>query len=241
MAAADAVGEQVWVVRRSDFFGGNWPQGFVPLPAKAGARLVRQLLDRGFLVPRAEAEDNPAWQQPIPYCVLTSGTETFCVRRRRAGTEVRLHGRYSVGLGGHLGPADLTADGDGSAMQACLERELTEELVIPRALVVGARLRGLLKDDSDPVGQVHAGLVYELQVPPAQAGNLAVREISKLRGGFTPLVELRDLWQDPGRFETWSQILLEAWMFPKEEPGKRADHRGAHAREEQYEGGEEDA
>ncbi len=220
-----AGGEQVFVVRRAEFFAGQWPQGFLALDPDAGAELVQDMEARGFLVDRAQAETNPDWQQPIPYCLLTAGGDTFCVRRRGSGTEDRLHGLYSVGLGGHVGPDDLAGSGTepGALMQACLERELREELVLPEGPLPEARLAGLLKDDSNQVGKVHAGLVYRLELSPEIATRVTVREISKLSGGFTPLVELKHLWQDRQRFETWSQLVLGALVLPPEEPGAIAE------------------
>jgi predicted NUDIX family phosphoesterase len=213
------------VVRRAEFFAGRWPQGFVALGPEAGGQLTRDIEARGFLVDRALAETNPDWQQPIPYCLLTAGGNTFCVRRREAGTEERLRGLYTVGLGGHVGPADLrsSASQPGALMQACLERELREELVLPEGPLPEARLVALLKDDSNQVGKVHAGLVYCLELSTEISARVRVREISKLRGGFTPLVELRRLWQDPHRFETWSQLVLGALVLPPEEPEEIAD------------------
>jgi predicted NUDIX family phosphoesterase len=217
---AGSGGEQIFVVRRDGFFGGRWPQGFVTLGRDAGEDLVREIEARAFLVDRDLAETNPDWQQPIPYCLLTSGSRTFCVRRRTRSTEQRLHGLYSVGIGGHVGPVDRAAAAPGKLMQACLERELREELVLPRGPLPRARLAGLVKDDSNPVGKVHAGLVYRLELTPSIAAKVAVREISKLHGAFTPLVELQKLWQDPRRFETWSQLVLRALVLPPEEPGE---------------------
>ena len=217
------------MVRRADFFAGRWPQGFLPLGPRAGTNLLRELEARAFLVDRALAETNPDWQQPIPYCLVTTGTDTFCVRRRKSGTEQRLHGLYSVGLGGHIGPEDQAAAArrpeaePGALMQACLERELREELRLPPQPLPRARLAGLLKDDSNAVGKVHAGLVYHLELPPQLAAKVGVREISKLHGGFTPLVELKNLWQDPQRFETWSQLVLGALVLAPEEPGEIAN------------------
>jgi len=216
---ADSSGEQIFVVRREEFFGGQWPQGFVALGPDAGLELVREIEASAFLVDRALAETNPDWQQPIPYCLLTSSSSTFCVRRRTRSTEKRLHGLYSVGLGGHVGPQDRAATSAG-LMQACLERELREELVLPEGPLPSARLAGLVKDDSNPVGKVHAGLVYQLELSSEIAAKVAVREISKLDGAFTPLVELKNLWQDPRRFETWSQLVLGALVLPPEEPGE---------------------
>ena len=75
------------------------------------------------------------------------------------------------------------------------------------------RLVGLLNDDTTSVGAVHAGLVYVLDLPVDLATARAavqVREISKMRGGFGPLVELARLWQTPSQFESWSAFLLRA-------------------------------
>ena len=95
-----------------------------------------------------------------------------------------------------------------------MRRELDEELELPRAAAeLDPRFVGLLNDDATPVGAVHAGLVYVLDLPlPLAAAEEAVRvrEISKMRGGFGSLVELANLWQTPGQFESWSQILIQA-------------------------------
>jgi len=216
-------GERVFVVRREEFFGGRWPQGFLPLGPIAGRELVREIEARAFLVQRALAESNPDWQQPIPYCLLTSGSAVFCVRRRSRGTEKRLHGLYSVGLGGHVGPSDRAVAAPDGLMQACLKRELREELVLPAGTSSQARLVGLVKDDSNAVGQVHVGLVYRLELASAVAAKAAVRETSKLHGAFTPLVELHKLWEDPPRFETWSQLVLKGLGLAPERPGRCVD------------------
>jgi predicted NUDIX family phosphoesterase len=71
----------------------------------------------------------------------------------------------------------------------------------------------LINEDSTEVGAVHAGLCYRLHLPlPLAAARQQVRigETDKMRGGFTPLVELANLWQNPPQFETWSQLLIRA-------------------------------
>lgn len=213
--------EQVFVVRRADFFGGAWPQGFSPLDLDSGGQLLSQLCARGFFADRAEAEENPAWKQLIPYCVITRGGSILVVRRRKQGTEDRLHGLLSIGIGGHIGPED-GGPGDPNLIQSGLLRELHEELVISACTPCTPRLAGLLNDDGNPVGQVHVGLVYRLELPAetTSAGTeiVQIREISKLEGEFGPLAEFQDLWQDRDRFETWSQIVVEA-MFKSPRQG----------------------
>ncbi len=208
--------EQILVVERSGFFSGQWPEGFTPIPDP------RPLLTRfdavGFFVPRPEAEDNPAWKQPIPYCLVTQGEQLLTVRRTRGQSERRLHGLWSIGLGGHVQAEDR---GSGPLFENSLRRELEEELAIPGLDRLQPRFLGLLNDDSNPVGRVHVGLVYRLEVPSPRAPDSApqqksvrIRETSKMTGGFRSLVGSQNLWQDRSRFETWSRILLEALVLP---------------------------
>ncbi len=205
--------EQVFVVRRADFFGGDWAQGFTPLCGAAADVQLAALTAAGRFVDRPAAERDPSLKQLIPYCVLTHGSDIFLFQRQNKGSEGRLHGLYSIGLGGHVGPEDGPAD-DPILLENGLLRELHEELVLPDFDRLALRLVGLCNDDSNPVGSVHFGLVYRLdlahQAFPRSQEIVRIREIHKLQGGFRPLVELRDLWDDPQRFESWSQIVIEA-------------------------------
>ena len=196
--------ERVLVVDRSAHFGGDWPQGFVPLNPLAALELVRAFEASARFEPRARAESQPAWKQCIPYCVLGRGAEVFCVERHPTQGEGRLHGKLSIGIGGHVGPEDSPTDG---ALHRALARELAEELVIPSDWVTGARLVGLLNDDEDAVGSVHTGLVFVLACPPA-APAPGIREISKMAGSFRPLAASAEAWQDAARLESWSAALL---------------------------------
>lgn len=205
--------EQVFAVRRADFFAGDWPQGFLALADGTASTLLQEFAARGSFLDRQAAEADPAWKQLIPYCVLQRGEEIFTVQRKRGSTEARLHDLLSIGLGGHVNPEPgLPADGPGR-FAAALRRELDEELDLRLATPRDPTFLGLLNDDSNAVGSVHAGLVYRLQLRPMAAlrspsESVAVREISKLAGGFRHLVELDNLWQDPNRFESWSRILF---------------------------------
>lgn len=222
---------QVFVVDRADFFAGAWPHGFVPMTATAADAFLGAARQRGRFEPRAEAEQRPEWKQWIPYCVLrqrrhpAGATEglaapagelaaVYRVQRTSGQGEARLHGALSIGLGGHVEPEDDLAPGAPGAefFGRALARELAEELVLATPLPA-PRFVGLLNDDLTPVGRVHAGLVYVCDVIAATGTpplDLPVREISKMRGGFGSLVELRELWQDPARFESWSQFLIHA-------------------------------
>jgi predicted NUDIX family phosphoesterase len=223
-------GARVFVVDRAAFFAGAWPHGFVPLPPADAAAWLRRARAQGRFEDRATAEHNPNWKQLIPYCVLRCGGSptpasgrdargVFCVQRTTGQSEGRLHGRWSIGIGGHIEPEDDGGDHVPAEafFERALRRELDEELHLgPAVRTARPVLRGLLNDDSSAVGQVHAGLVYtlDLPLPPDQAREVVeVREISKMRGGFGSLVDLQELWQDPAQFESWSHFLLHAGII----------------------------
>jgi predicted NUDIX family phosphoesterase len=144
--------------------------------------------------PRAEAEVDPAWKQLIPYLVLRDGERVFLMRRTRAGGDARLHERFTIGVGGHVNPGD-------AGIEDALRREWREE--IAAAFEPEPCLLGLLNDDSDPVGAVHLGVVYEAD---ARGRPVAIRETEKLSGAFQTLEDARSARD---RMETWSVLLLD--------------------------------
>jgi len=224
---------QVFVVDRDAFFDGNWPQGYHRLDdSDAFLAKARSL---GRFVDREEAEATPAWKQWIPYCMLRCGDWSegsldpergvLAVQRTNKGGEARLHESWSIGLGGHIEPEDVVAttaagepnSGDAGArtfFATALGRELSEELRLPESgLIPAPKLLGLINDDSTEVGKVHAGLAYCIDFPaPLHIARemVGIREISKMRGGFTHLVEFAKLWQTRSQFESWSQFLIHA-------------------------------
>ena len=149
--------------------------------------------------PRAEAEVDPDWKQLIPYLVLRDGEHVFVMRRTRAGADARLHDRFTIGVGGHVNPGD-------AGIEDALRREWREE--IDAAFDPEPRLLGLLNDDSDPVGAVHLGVVYEAD---ARGRRVAIRETEKLSGTFQTLEDAR---RTRDRMETWSTLLLDHLLAP---------------------------
>jgi predicted NUDIX family phosphoesterase len=148
----------------------------------------------GRYEPRAEMERDPSFKQIIPYLVLRDGARYFLMQRTSAGGDERLHGRYSIGVGGHLNP------GDGGLLGG-LRREWAEELVAD--FVPEFQLVALLNDDTTDVGAVHLGAVYEADV---DGRPVAVRETDKLTGEFASPAAVAAV---ADRLETWSRLTYE--------------------------------
>lgn len=184
-------GERVFVVPRSVVAHGAAWYGLLTDGLDAFVTAV----DRdGRYEPRDVMEADPSFKQVIPYLVLRDGPRYFLMQRTDAGADARLHGLFSIGVGGHLNP------GDGGLLGG-LEREWHEELVAD--FLPAFQLVALLNDDTTPVGAVHLGAVYVADV----AGRpVAIRETHKLRGGFA---EAGDVAAVVERMETWSRLCFE--------------------------------
>jgi predicted NUDIX family phosphoesterase len=187
--------EQVLVLPRSAVPGGCDFSGVRRADAAVLADLGRAVDAQGRFLDRPTAEASPEWKQLIPYVVVRNGDEVFLMERTDAGGDPRLHRKASIGVGGHLNPVDEGED----ALMAGLAREWREELVA--GWKPDYRLIGLLNDDSNPVGSVHLGVVFEVQ---AAGRPVSVRETDKLSGRFVTVDAVRAAWE---RLETWSQLV----------------------------------
>jgi predicted NUDIX family phosphoesterase len=194
--------EQVLVVRRSllDRLG-----SFQGLKAAVNDYLP-VFLDPSnhFFIPRPEAEEDPSLKQLIPYIVVTCGGRILHYRRGGTSGEKRLARKGSVGIGGHINDGDGLGNAfDHAAYNRALIRELQEEISFDGPFV--ERPLALLNDDSNPVGEVHLGIVHqcEIALPEVKANEDAIAEI-----GFRSFAELVGMSED---LETWSQLVIGGW------------------------------
>ena len=185
------IGERVFVVPRPAVLDES---GWYGLRTDGLEAFVAALARDGRYEPRNVMEQNPAFKQVIPYLVLRDGERYFLMQRTAAGGDPRLHGRYSIGVGGHLNP------GDGNLLGG-LRREWDEELVAD--FVPTFRLVALLNDDTTEVGAVHLGAVY---LAEAAGRPVAIRETDKLTGSF---VAPADVGRVADGLETWSRLTFE--------------------------------
>ena len=149
----------------------------------------------GRYAPRDAMEHEPSFKQVIPYLVLRDADRYFLMRRTRAGADVRLHDRWSIGVGGHLNPGD-----DG--LLGGLRREWREELDADFEPIFEPV--AMLNDDTTDVGAVHLGIVV---VADAAGRPVTVREREKLTGAFATAGEVAAVAE---HLETWSRLVFEA-------------------------------
>ena len=187
--------EHVLCVRRDDLFpDGAW-HGFV---VDGLERIQEVIRGQSFFMPRAEVEDDPTYQQVIPYVVFRHGGRYFLTKRLKASSEKRLRQLFSLGVGGHINPGDLEA---GDPVTDGLKREWEEE--VEYAGDFSATLLGLINDDSSPVSRVHVGVVFLVD---GSSPEIAIRETDKLSGELLSLEEMRMYYLE---MESWSQIVYD--------------------------------
>src|SRR5437870_1718393 len=97
-------------------------------------RYLEALLDKRHISFRArrEMEEDPAFKQIIPYCILRSNNSVFRYTRGKKMGEKRLHALESIGVGGHISLADDRPLIGGAVVTygESMHRELGEEVVI---------------------------------------------------------------------------------------------------------------
>ncbi|PYK63205.1 MAG: hypothetical protein DME21_03695 [Verrucomicrobia bacterium] len=149
---------------------------------------------------RSDAEQDKRYKQLIPYVLIICQGRILRYRRGRGGQETRLHGLYSVGIGGHISEEDHGLFSSGPGYQEGMRRELMEEVAIDD--VKGTAV-AVINDDSTDVGYVHFGVVHVLAVANE---NVAGRRSGIVAPEFIPIVEAV---KDPSGYESWSRFCLE--------------------------------
>jgi predicted NUDIX family phosphoesterase len=164
-----------------------------------------------WLGPRAVLEHTEDYRQIIPYIVLQHGSRFIRYTRMPSGGENRLHGRTSIGVGGHVDLGDIMTTGESidlfGTLSRAAEREVSEELG-----AVECKEKtwvGVLVENDTAVGRVHIGLVglWQLSALPSGVAEEALGEVAHC--------SIEELKADCERLETWSCMVLE-WLAKSE-------------------------
>lgn len=151
-------------------------------------------------IDREYAEYAKEYKQIIPYAILTNDSKIFLTQRLKAQTEKRLHGRCSIGLGGHINPSEEIAN---SCILEGMRRELYEEVGLENITV--NKCVGVINDLSTEVSNYHIGLVYFIQAPV----DIQVKEVNKMTGRWVVADEITECYDN---LESWSQIVWDALL-----------------------------
>ncbi len=158
-------------------------------------------------IPRHQAETDPEYKQWIPY-LITVHTGRIGVYSR-SGSEQRLHGCLSLGLGGHVNPCDQTAPTDWpqTILNGAL-REISEELPGPAPAFHSL---GVINEEETPVGHTHIGMVFVAILPQTHPLRPS-RELANLQWLSFHRIHR---YMEAHRFEIWSTL---AWQLLVQQP-----------------------
>jgi predicted NUDIX family phosphoesterase len=149
---------------------------------------------------RSEAEQDKRYKQLIPYVLVICNDKILRYRRGKGGQETRLHGLFSVGVGGHISEEDNGLFSNRLGYEEGMRRELMEEIAVDE---LKESVVAVINDDSTEVGYVHFGVVHIARV---NGENVA----SGRSGIATPeFVPLSEAVKDPAGYESWSRFCLE--------------------------------
>ncbi|HET7623854.1 MAG TPA: phosphoesterase [Verrucomicrobiae bacterium] len=149
---------------------------------------------------RSEAENDKRYKQLIPYVLIICGDKILRYRRGKGGGETRLHGLFSVGIGGHISEEDNGLFSKGHGYHDGMRRELMEEVAIENFKDVAV---AVINDDATEVGYVHLGVVHVVNVPYEKI-------VGRRSGIVSPeFVSINDAIKDASAYESWSRFCLE--------------------------------
>ena len=194
--------EQILVVNRKELFNNeeNHFYGFI----EKNDEKTKEIIDTFELYEvkrRGDMEEDPNYKQLIGYVLLKDEVtgEVLVYKRLVGGGEARLHGKASVGIGGHMN--EVKGKTIFEMLKINAARELNEEVgVSEEEALNNLHFIGLINDDKTEVGQVHIGVVYECKV---DKNLVEVKEddtlVIKWMSGDEAKVE--------ENYETWSEFL----------------------------------
>ena len=194
--------EQILVVNRKKLFNNeeNHFYGFI----EKNDEKTKKIIDTFKLYEvkrRGDMEEDPNYKQLIGYVLLKDEVtgEVLVYKRLIGGGEARLHGKASVGIGGHMNEVEGKTIFEMLKINAA--RELNEEVgVSEEEALNNLHFIGLINDDKTEVGQVHVGVVYECKVDKQR---VEVKEDDTLVIKWMTGEEAKA----EENYETWSEFL----------------------------------
>lgn len=151
-------------------------------------------LDRDY------AEKDESVKQLIPYIILKDRINNRIGIYQRHGSEKRIHGLFSIGVGGHISDVDNLKNGFLlNIVKHSAKRELGEELI---GLDIEKPLNfiGVMNEEETKVGRTHIALVFVMELDVLPEGDEEL-----LNFDWKTKQEVRDGY----KLELWSEMAME--------------------------------
>jgi len=222
--------EQVLVVM-SDSFSNysldiNYNDGvFFPESGTEDAGLIddffAMMTKEHSFIPRHDAEEDESYKQIIPYVLVRiKGTNRYFVYRRLSTSgESRLHGKISIGVGGHINDTDFDGETARTLLDIAATREILEETNLQvigytsADIMENLRPVGLIQLAKTPVDRVHLGVLYILELDEKNQDAFDINEscLEKI-GWYTPN-DLRHMQTTGENLEGWTDAVMMALLL----------------------------
>ncbi len=187
----------------TDFDQGLWNQ------VQSGVTLIKR---------SAELEADTTMLQIVVYGVVSyddsdGDLRTLVYRRGNPGSESRLHGKLTLGVGGHVNRDDLIL-GKDTIIRSAMLRELKEELgLTPRNSGALDEIGILFDSQATGVNAVHIGHAFDVRVFESDIDSKKIEAACEPVGWLTE-DEIRALYFDyPSQFEEWSRWVIAGTMM----------------------------
>lgn len=184
-------------------------------------------------IERAIAEQDSSLKQIIPYIIIQDCNRNRTAIYRRAGGESRLHGLWSIGIGGHINLSDIQPDNHSNKsdifnnhlfyskndfreiLYSGMRRELNEELVSLPHISTNREL-SYKKELSKDLSVEFLGTINEELTDVGRVHfGVVFRIVADSINSFTPGEELVDFKWVPTsalldfNMETWSKFAVQ--------------------------------
>jgi len=173
---------------------------------KENSEVLKRVVENGLFRKRSELEEDPSFKQIIPYAIVSYNESFYLFKRTSGQTEKRLHNKFSLGVGGHMNPGNSNEANEQYLINE-LKRELFEEVKLLNAcLIEDIEFIGFINDDTIPVGNVHIGLLYDIQVSNK---DVVINETDKMTADWIDKPDLAEFYEV---METWTKITFDYYI-----------------------------
>lgn len=201
---ADKMKRNILVVKTQTIYQDHQFEWFV---SSTDVDLEETILSHAEYLERGLMEQDPSYQQPIPYALIVNPQTKCVIAYQRGGNnsatgEHRLYERRSLWVWGHV---EQDEQDTPNPLDATIRKEVQEETGL--TTIDQCTIIWYINDNSDQVGKVHLGVVYLITTSDT---NVTVVDGEMQQVYFKTIQEIDDMiTSDYYDVESWSRIVRE--------------------------------